>query len=225
MTATSGAMDLDSTVGALLIGVVITAVSLSASAAVGGFMVFLIKGEGLDSLEEFHSIATPYYIGAVFSVPADILLAGSQVVMLWRLRTGFKRTDTVMRTLMLYSINTGVLTRVVAAAGLITFALMPNSFVYVSIYHTNCKLNLNALLATYNTRSELREVLAPQGDIVTIPIAAATRFAGPNLHHVHNRRPAHHERIIEISVVTFMEMKADLTPGSPGSKTRSSGLA
>ncbi|KAI0791732.1 hypothetical protein C8Q75DRAFT_805339 [Abortiporus biennis] len=75
---------------------------------------------------------------------------------LWRLKTGFRRTDSQVDTLMRYSVQTGLITSIVAVSTLVVFLTKPQSFFYVALYFTLPKLYLNALLATLNSRDGLR---------------------------------------------------------------------
>ncbi|KAL4250720.1 hypothetical protein ABKN59_005491 [Abortiporus biennis] len=86
----------------------------------------------------------------------DTLIAISLVVILWGRRTGFKRTDSQLQTLMMYSVHTGALTSLVAICVVITFATMPTKFIYIALFFTLPKFYINALLATLNARETMR---------------------------------------------------------------------
>ncbi|KAF8903691.1 hypothetical protein CPB84DRAFT_1961064 [Gymnopilus junonius] len=90
------------------------------------------------------------------SVVADGLITASLCKLLSQQRTGFKSTDSLITTLMLYSINTGLLTSVCATACFVTFAIWPHQFVFMGIYFALGKLYINSLLAVLNTRESLR---------------------------------------------------------------------
>ncbi|OBZ77498.1 hypothetical protein A0H81_01971 [Grifola frondosa] len=87
-------------------------------------------------------------------------------------RTGFARTDSIVRILMMYSVNTGALTSLCALLCLVTYANMPNNFVFIAFYFVLPKLFLNSLLATLNARRKLRETSS--GALVSIPLSAAS---------------------------------------------------
>ncbi|KAF9007462.1 hypothetical protein BDQ17DRAFT_216761 [Cyathus striatus] len=72
----------------------------------------------------------------------------------------------VVNILMIYSINTGLLTSVCAAASFITYAIWPDEFIYMGIYFALSKLYVNSLLAVLNSRASLRE---RKDGISTIP--------------------------------------------------------
>jgi len=72
-------------------------------------------------------------------------------------RPTFGRLGSVVNILIVYTINTGLVTVIDATAGLICFAVMPTNFVYVAFYLILSKLYLNAYLASLNARVSLRE--------------------------------------------------------------------
>ncbi|KZT25989.1 hypothetical protein NEOLEDRAFT_1133063 [Neolentinus lepideus HHB14362 ss-1] len=82
---------------------------------------------------------------------SDILIAASFCLYLYRNRTGFPRTDSLLSMLMKYSINTSVLTCICTVLILVTYATMQN-LVYLGIFIFLSKLYLNALLASLNSR-------------------------------------------------------------------------
>lgn len=49
-------------------------------------------------------------------------------------RSGFKRTDTIINRLIMFTVNTGVLTGICAVLTLITNVAFPNTFIYMIFY-------------------------------------------------------------------------------------------
>ncbi|KAJ8692338.1 hypothetical protein PTI98_009661 [Pleurotus ostreatus] len=62
------------------------------------------------------------------AVFADVFIAATLCFFLSTRRTGFKSTDNLVNTMMVYSINTGLLTSVCAMACFITYAIWPQDF-------------------------------------------------------------------------------------------------
>ncbi|OCH87202.1 hypothetical protein OBBRIDRAFT_173682 [Obba rivulosa] len=162
----------------------------------------------LGNFDALSTISPVFYMSSSSAVIADVLIAMSQVLMLWSLRTGFKRTDSVMRTLMLYSINSGLLTSLAAASCLITFATMPQTLVYVVFYHLVSKLLLNSLLATYNARQELRITAINPGEFATFPLPRVPAPPVLDIRLIPNERPTE-SHIIHISVDTKTSSRTD----------------
>ncbi|KAF8342245.1 uncharacterized protein EI90DRAFT_3032597 [Cantharellus anzutake] len=91
----------------------------------------------------------------------DVTLAASMTILLRRQRTGFRQTDNMLNKLIVYSINTGTITSVIAIIICVTFAIngfgsdvlvlgIPFSAVY------NC-----TMLANLHYRTQLRQRLGP----------------------------------------------------------------
>ncbi|KAI0325122.1 hypothetical protein GY45DRAFT_284944 [Cubamyces sp. BRFM 1775] len=95
----------------------------------------------------------------------------------------FDKTDQTIRTLVLYSINTGALTTPAS-----------HTFIYAAIYFLLPKLYLNSALAHLNARKTLREQLS--GGVVTIPLpntsGSTDTYAGRSSE---GGRPHEHDRL------------------------------
>ncbi|EMD32507.1 hypothetical protein CERSUDRAFT_99233 [Gelatoporia subvermispora B] len=109
-------------------------VMIGAVASLVGSIAFTIKAAPLHSFAAFSSISWCLYIGLASGAVADVLLATSLVVLLWKKRTGFHRTDSLVRTLMIYTINSGLLTSVCAIMCFVTFTIMPDNFIYFALF-------------------------------------------------------------------------------------------
>ncbi|TBU23947.1 hypothetical protein BD311DRAFT_672889 [Dichomitus squalens] len=127
-----------------------------------------LQSFGVGTFAGFSKIADILYVSFGAGVVADVLIAGALCTILARCKTGFRKTDSVVRTLIMYSINTGLLTSLCALSCLITYATMPNNFIFIAFYFVLPKLFLNSLLATLNAREALRD--AGAGDVVSIPL-------------------------------------------------------
>ncbi|KAG6819569.1 hypothetical protein H0H93_010628 [Arthromyces matolae] len=68
---------------------------------------------------------------ALFAVLSDIAIAASLVALLWGNRTGFRRTVTLVNTLIVYAINRCILTSIFAATEIIAVSVIP-ILVYVT---------------------------------------------------------------------------------------------
>ncbi|KAH0578572.1 hypothetical protein H2248_003719, partial [Termitomyces sp. 'cryptogamus'] len=67
------------------------------------------------------------------------------------------RTNSLVRMLMLYTINTTLLTTICSITCFIAYAIWPDDFTFIGIYFSLSKLFLNSLLATLNSRHTLSE--------------------------------------------------------------------
>ncbi|KAF8843184.1 hypothetical protein BDN67DRAFT_924969 [Paxillus ammoniavirescens] len=90
------------------------------------------------------------------TVASDVLIAALLCMMLQKSRTGFRRSDTMINKLILFTVNTGLLTSICAVASLVSISLWPNTFIYIGFYFCLGRLYCNSLLATLNARKGLR---------------------------------------------------------------------
>ncbi|KAG0704121.1 hypothetical protein DFH29DRAFT_400960 [Suillus ampliporus] len=93
-------------------------------------------------------------LGTITSI--DFIIASSLCYLLATSRTGFSSTDTLITKLMGYIINTGCLTSICSMTVIITCAVMPRNFIFLSIEFLVAKLYVNSFLALLNAAYYLR---------------------------------------------------------------------
>ncbi|TRM58826.1 hypothetical protein BD626DRAFT_180211 [Schizophyllum amplum] len=86
----------------------------------------------------------------------DVLIAVILCTLLHRSRTGFHRSDTIINKLIIFAVNTGVLTSLCAVGSLISITVAGNTFWYIAFFFCMGRLYSNSLLATLNARKMIR---------------------------------------------------------------------
>ncbi|KAJ7744057.1 hypothetical protein DFH07DRAFT_925197 [Mycena maculata] len=107
------------------------------------------------SHDSFHPQPLTISINAL-STGADVIITSTLCFMLQRTRPASLATETMINRLILFTINTGLLTSLCAVASLISLALSPTTLIYASFYFCIGRLYSNALLASLNARSVIR---------------------------------------------------------------------
>ncbi|KAI0764987.1 hypothetical protein C8Q74DRAFT_1370866 [Fomes fomentarius] len=197
----------------------VVAIVISSLVVFSGSIAFAVKGFSLPSFTALSEISDILYVSLGSGVVADIFIAASLCFLLAKRRTGFQRTDSTVRVLMLYSINTGALTSLCALLCLLTYANMPDNFIFIAFYFVLPKLFLNSLLATLNARRALRETNSTA--LVSIPLSTTQ-----NSHMSFTGRPQFtrsssvrddQPRSLAIQVRTETDTKTDVDPhvGTP----------
>ncbi|TBU53549.1 hypothetical protein BD310DRAFT_141448 [Dichomitus squalens] len=97
-------------------------------------------------------ISTSTALGAA----SDAIVTGVLVCALRRSRTGIKRTDNVLEVVILYSMNTGLLTGIVNLLCLYGF-IRPEVFTFLGIAIPGSRVYTVSLLAALNSRQSLLE--------------------------------------------------------------------
>ncbi|KAG6827684.1 hypothetical protein H0H92_010753 [Tricholoma furcatifolium] len=83
----------------------------------------------------------------------DILIAASLCWYLSRIRTGFRTSDTMIKKLMLFVINTGLLC---ALGSFVSILASPTTLVFAAFYFNLGRLYTNSFLASLNARKSIK---------------------------------------------------------------------
>ncbi|KAI0327040.1 hypothetical protein GY45DRAFT_1373509 [Cubamyces sp. BRFM 1775] len=89
------------------------------------------------------------------AVLVDLVITCFLILYLQRSRTGFKRTDSMVDILMVYTINTGLSTSIVTVPAMICSIVMPDNLIWSSLYVVASKMYANSLLAVLNSRRSI----------------------------------------------------------------------
>ncbi|EIW52153.1 uncharacterized protein TRAVEDRAFT_53581 [Trametes versicolor FP-101664 SS1] len=111
------------------------------------------------SIADFQSISWLVSVSYGLAGVTDVTLASTLVAVFRRSRTGSKRTDSVLDTLIIYSINTGVLTSVFSILAFIFALILPGNLIYAGLSIVGTKLYANSVLAVLNSRREINNRL------------------------------------------------------------------
>ncbi|KAH6904142.1 hypothetical protein BKA70DRAFT_1297173 [Coprinopsis sp. MPI-PUGE-AT-0042] len=139
-------------------GLLVTGLTIAISMAdlVTGIII-TVKAFQISSFLELETLSTLLYATFAAGTGADLVIAITLCWYLRKARTGFKNTDGLIKTLMRYTINTGLIVAIDAAAGMILYIVMPLNFIFLGPYLLLSKLYLNSYLATMNSRQDLRD--------------------------------------------------------------------
>jgi len=103
----------------------------------------------------------PASIQTVTAFVADAGITLSLCAILWGQKTGFKRTETLITTLMIYAIHRGIFTGLIQLAHFATFiSTLHTETLYWMIWHVpGSKIYVNSLLAVLNVRHHLADAV------------------------------------------------------------------
>ncbi|TFK87025.1 hypothetical protein K466DRAFT_599835 [Polyporus arcularius HHB13444] len=98
-----------------------------------------------------------WLFAAMFGLAAtsDAILTIALITILLRSRTGFKRTDSTVEVLVIYTINTGLVSLVFAVLAFTFSMVLPGNLIYMGIGIVSVKLYANCVLAVLNSRRSL----------------------------------------------------------------------
>ncbi|KAF8882543.1 hypothetical protein BD779DRAFT_1802265 [Infundibulicybe gibba] len=117
----------------------------------------------------------------------DILLSAGLCFLLWKsymeANSSITETNSMVHRLILFSINTGIWTALVAIATITTVVVYPNNFIYVGFYFLLSPIYCNSLLANLNARSYLRgtgeSMVIHLTGIASMPVGQDKKHQGP----------------------------------------------
>lgn len=115
-------------------------------------MCFFIKR--FDRLPTF---IVPLSVQMGAAVSADIMITGPLIYFLNKNRTGFRRTNSLINRLIIWSVNTALITGVFELLQLITWVTMTNTLMFLGFHLVIAKLYTNSMLAMLNGRKSLRD--------------------------------------------------------------------
>ncbi|KAH9918892.1 uncharacterized protein BXZ73DRAFT_105048 [Epithele typhae] len=94
-------------------------------------------------------------LGSSIQVTGDLSISAALVYTLHTSRTGITRTDSIVDTLITYSVSTGVVTCIVHIVNVTYSAKEPDNFIYAALSIILTKLYANAFLVALNSRASL----------------------------------------------------------------------
>ncbi|KAI0724648.1 hypothetical protein C8Q72DRAFT_889705 [Fomitopsis betulina] len=107
----------------------------------------------------------------------DIIIALSLCYFLERCRTRSTSNgiDSTITLLMVYTLNTGVITSLCSLTAIVTMAALPTTFAVISVEFILTKLYVNSFLAMFNARSKLRGLGSiVDGDALAHPLSSTS---------------------------------------------------
>ncbi|KAI0667846.1 hypothetical protein C8Q78DRAFT_1081729 [Trametes maxima] len=107
------------------------------------------------------------------AVLVDTILTGVLITVLHRSRTGLKRTDSLIDLLIVYAINTGLLTGIFNILTFIFALVYSDNLIYGAFAVVTAKLYANSVLAALNARKSLIPTDGLELDSLGISFAAA----------------------------------------------------
>ncbi|KAI0668074.1 hypothetical protein C8Q78DRAFT_272278 [Trametes maxima] len=108
-------------------------------------------------ITDFAHISWLVSIAYGLAAATDVILTGALVFVLLRSRTHTRRSDSVVYTLIIYTINTGLLTSIMSVAAFIFALILPGNMIYATFSVIGAKLCANSVLAVLNSRNAIKD--------------------------------------------------------------------
>ncbi|PBL04031.1 hypothetical protein ARMGADRAFT_1056980 [Armillaria gallica] len=101
-------------------------------------------------------------LSASSGIAFDVIMTVAMTLSLYRCRSGMKRSNHVIAILILFTVNTNLVTTMLSISSLVTYLVLPNATIYGGIAFLISKSYLNSFLAILNSREFLREKMDHQ---------------------------------------------------------------
>ncbi|KAF9058409.1 hypothetical protein BDP27DRAFT_380167 [Rhodocollybia butyracea] len=122
-----------------------------------GLAVVILVAPRRTFLEDATKQSVGYLPYAITQLPVDFAIAGSLCILLYKRRTGFRRTKTLINTLILYAVNRCIFTSVVALVEALAVGIAPDSYWYSAAEYVIGQLYTNSLLAMLNSQDSISD--------------------------------------------------------------------
>ncbi|KAI0358275.1 hypothetical protein OH77DRAFT_1258192 [Trametes cingulata] len=143
-------------------------IMLGTLAQLAAAFVFTVKAIAIPSIARVGELKLVGSIALGLGMATDVVTAAALCYFLRGLKTGYHRDDSIVNTLTLYAINTGVITSAISLSTLILYDLMPTNFIFMAFYFVLSKVYANSFFAALNTRRSIRG-RGTEGDHTTVP--------------------------------------------------------
>ncbi|KAF7331775.1 hypothetical protein MKEN_00057400 [Mycena kentingensis (nom. inval.)] len=137
-------------------------------------VAFTIQSMKLETWQELGQLKPLSMTVNVLGAGGDFVIAMFLVFYLRRSRTGFRKSDSMISKLIIFSVSTGLLTSVCAIASLVSILVLGSSLVYVAFYFSLGRLYFNSVLATLNAR---KDILDDDPDDLTFSLQTLSKAA------------------------------------------------
>jgi hypothetical protein len=110
-------------------------------------VVFTVQSYALSALPDLLNLRVVGIVALGIGVLNDIGIAFALCYYLQSMRLYYTQSDSIIRSLTLYAVNTGVLTSAMSFTTLIIFNFMPMNFIFVGCYFVLSKLYAVSFIA------------------------------------------------------------------------------
>ncbi|CCM02011.1 uncharacterized protein FIBRA_04087 [Fibroporia radiculosa] len=100
-----------------------------------------------DSILHLEGLKWVTYVPLSLWSGVDVTIALSMSYLLARSRTGFQRSNTVIATIMMFTLNTGAITSVLSITSIIAKAALPGELVFIGLQSPLVPLHTNSFMA------------------------------------------------------------------------------
>ncbi|KAJ8503520.1 hypothetical protein ONZ45_g10791 [Pleurotus djamor] len=149
--------------GSLLLALFIATLAI---VSFGGGLSITILVSIFPNFEDFPKFIPASTTWLVSSALVDAIITGTLIITLYRKRTGIEVTDSVLNKIIIFTVQTGLLTAIFALADAILFLALPGTGINFIPDFALSKLYTNTFLASLNARADRGALMGkPKGQV------------------------------------------------------------
>ncbi|EMD39404.1 hypothetical protein CERSUDRAFT_104585 [Gelatoporia subvermispora B] len=141
---------------------------------------YTVKLQNSSSIVTLAEVAWVANVGISCAMAGDFLITAAMCYYLSNARSGMLRTDKLINALVLYTVNTGLLTSINAICCIVLTTVFPKSFWLSIPFCLVSKCYVNSVLATLNARERLRNMSSGVTAMHTSELARPWSCANPS---------------------------------------------
>ncbi|KAJ6472687.1 hypothetical protein C8R47DRAFT_1324604 [Mycena vitilis] len=170
----------------------------------GCVVAYITLALPLDTFTELANLKALSIAVNSLAASGDVLIASILCFLLLRSRTG---SDTVVNKLVMFFVNTGLITSLFAVASLISITVAPTTFIYIFFFFCMGRLYSNSLFAILNARGTIKTVCSDK-NLASSDIPLSVRLRSHGARNNITNTSTHPELTIKID--TNQESDADV---------------
>ncbi|EPS95149.1 hypothetical protein FOMPIDRAFT_1025933 [Fomitopsis schrenkii] len=148
------------------------------------------------------------------SIAGDAIITGAMCYYLHLSRSGIRRTDKLIDIMIVYCVNTGLLTTICAICTIILSEVVSHTYWDTMFYFLISKCYVNSTLATLNAREKLRGTTQYTVSDLPLPLNAVSHSSGTTSR---QPKPVYLSTGTDISFATNPHCKTDMSEMTTGS--------
>ncbi|KAI9069804.1 hypothetical protein FKP32DRAFT_37562 [Trametes sanguinea] len=134
---------------------VVVVAGLLCLAEIGFFLAGSVKAFTIPTFQQYEDSQWLVSAGSTMAVIADTMLTAVLIYVLHKSRTGIKRTDSMIDVMIMYSVNTGLLTGVFNLLSMLFSFTQKKNLIWIAFGIIAAKMYGTTLLAALNSRQSL----------------------------------------------------------------------
>ncbi|EJD00827.1 uncharacterized protein FOMMEDRAFT_21324 [Fomitiporia mediterranea MF3/22] len=120
-------------------------------------LAFTVEGMKMSTFTELLSLRNLSRSVNALAAVGNVSIAISMVVLLRNTKTGLRRPDSIVNRLIIFSLNTGILTSLCAIFSLITISAFPGTLIYSAFFFVLGRVYANSFMVALNVRRRLQK--------------------------------------------------------------------